>query len=176
MLDFLLRYATVRNLVFAGVIAASVPFAVASARTAYGAYMKAVYPPVRASSAGDDDIRQLLEQREAEKILSQYRRVTGLIEDAKELGYNVDALRWKANEALRNNFPGRRPAAMQTLTELEMVIPRKKVQYIPINGPAPKDTMDEDDDAPPATAATTKTKAATDSVKKRPKSKPRRHS
>ncbi|MBI3554498.1 MAG: hypothetical protein HY077_18545 [Elusimicrobia bacterium] len=175
MLEFLLRHVTVRNLVIAGILGASLPFAVGLGRSAREFYRETYYPAQRGSNKGSDDIKKTLDQRESEKVIARFERVNSRLAQAKADGRNIGGLAWKSKQAMRYNVPGRRDVALQMLDEVEMATPLKKVQYIPLYPPAPKDMM-SDDDVPPAKAAAAKGKAAgaaKKKSKKHAKKKPR---
>lgn len=150
MLDFLLRYATPRNFVIAALLAASAAPAARLARYSYWRYQKALYPPVHAAPEEGGDIKQLLEKRESEKIEGRYRRVGGLILQAKADGFDVAALEDRANEALAYNVAGRREIAVQILNEVELAVPKKKVQYLPVYARVDENNMSDDEDTPRA--------------------------
>ncbi len=173
MLDLLLRYVTVRNVIAVVIMAAAAPVAVRFGCYARWRYMQAVYPPVRGSSSGADDIGQSLDRKAGDKIAAQYRRVSFLLAQAKTDGFDVTALEYKASQAQAYNAPGSRPLAAQLLAETEMAVPRKKVQYIPVYDPAPNDMMSDDDTPKPkasaAPAAGSKSKAKAKNKKKKRK-------
>jgi hypothetical protein len=104
-------------------------------------------------------------------IEAQYRRVGMLIGQARQIGFDVAALQARADLALTYNSPGRRSEASRILSEVEMAVPRKKVQYIPLYDRASDDMM-TDDDTPPARPARIPKTEKKDSAKK--KGKPRR--
>lgn len=147
MLDLLLRYATPRNFVIAVIAAAAVSPAVRLVRYTHWRYEQAMYPPVRQAAAAGQDIKELLEKRESEKIEARYREVGARLLQAKADGFDVSTLQDRANEALAYNEPGRRQVAAQILNEVELAVPKKKVQYIPLY-PKSDDDMMTDDDTP----------------------------
>ena len=177
MLDFLLRYVTGRNLLIAVMTAVAMPFIVQLARFGHDTYMRAVYPPVRDNGGAASDIKAVLDQREREKVQLQYRRVSALVSDAKAMGYDVGALDWKLQSAMALDASGQRATALQLLSEVEMAAPRKKVQYIPLYAPAPRDTMTDEDEAPatPAAVVSPKTKKPAKKAAPKAKRKTRRH-
>ena len=172
MLDFLLRYATPRNFVIAALMAAGAAPAVRLARYSYWRYQKALYPPVRAAAEEGADIKRFLDKRESEKIEGRYRRVGALILQAKADGFDVAALEDRANEALAYNIPGRRDVAVQILNEVELGVPKKKVQYLPVYNRVDENNMSDEEDtpkarpSPPAKAATEAKKAPSKTAKK----------
>ena len=150
MLDFLLRHVTVRNFVIAGLMAAAAPFAARFGRYAHWRYMQTFYPPVRASESAGEDIKKDLEKKESDRFLARHQRVSGLLAQAKADGFNVAGLDYKAGLALSYNVSERRAEGASLLTEIEMSVPKKKVQYIPIYEPAPQTDMADEDDTPVA--------------------------
>src|SRR5581483_9338990 len=67
-----------------------------------------LYPPV--SAAPDLSISTELETRKARHIEAKYRRLCGLIEEARATGFSVDGLQAKADAAYALNKPGYRDA------------------------------------------------------------------
>ena len=174
MLDFLLRYINARNLLIAGLLAASVPWVIRLAGSAQARIDQHRYPPVRDAGTSAQDIKRLLEKREGEKIEARYRRVGMLLGQARADGFDVAGLQYRADLALSNNVPGRRPEAARVLGEIEMAVPHKKVQYIPLYAPANNDMMTDDDTPTARPMPTGKSPAAKPPLKAKKKGKTRR--
>ena len=80
-----------------------------------------------------EEILGSLEQRESLRVEKLYKRVAALIQKSKEEGFQVENFEARALRALRLNNPKQRDQAVKILLALKMDIPRKKVQYIPMN-------------------------------------------
>lgn len=89
------------------------------------------YPAVKAEP--DQAIAAELERKQSKRVEVRYRKISALLEESRAAGYNVDGLSAKAQAALALNRPGYRDVALSTLGELELQIPRKRTQYIPMN-------------------------------------------
>jgi hypothetical protein len=97
--------------------------------------MRRLYPPLAGSNADGADIARETETREAGRVEARYRRLLAQLDQAQADGFKVDALRQRAETALKLNAPSYRRHAVQLLTEVEMAVPRKRKRYIPLNVP-----------------------------------------
>ena len=83
--------------------------------------------------AWEKQILDAAEERERQRVAAMHERILGLLAKSREEGFDVTRLEPAAAHALRLNVKQRRPEAIRILNQLEMDIPRKKVQYIPMN-------------------------------------------
>jgi hypothetical protein len=131
-MEFLLKVFTLRNLLLA---LAAIGLVLAAdnlqqyPRRWYHAWR---YPPQRDSGSGGRDILEGKERREAAGLRRRYERVMAQLDEARRQGFQVGVLERKAEVALRLNDARDRPHAVKILVEVEMNVPRKKVQYIPL--------------------------------------------
>lgn len=95
--------------------------------------MRRLYPPLAGTNADGADIIRDSEAREAGRVEARYRRLRAQLDQAQAEGFDVDALQHRAETALKLNTANYRRHAVQLLTEVEMVVPRKRQRYIPLN-------------------------------------------
>lgn len=128
---WVLRAITPRNIVLGLLLLGTVYAGIHYQHIPRRAYRQWRYPPSKA--APDPAIASVLDKRESNRVIARYRKVSALIEESRANGFAVDGLAAKARAALALNRPGYRDDALRVLGELEMHIPRKRVQYIPMN-------------------------------------------
>jgi hypothetical protein len=90
------------------------------------------YPPQGNASAEGDEIMLLKEKRDSAEVVRRHDRVLALLARAEAAGFDVSALRRKADAALQFNSARYRRKAVLMLTEVELDVPHKKTQYIPL--------------------------------------------
>jgi hypothetical protein len=105
------------------------------------------YPPQGGPSAAGQDIMADAERREAGRIEARYRRILAQLEQARAQGFDTRALESKARAALELNTKAYRHSAARMLAEVEMSVPRPRVNYIPM-GPTQAPGEDIEPDAP----------------------------
>ncbi|HAM35879.1 MAG TPA: hypothetical protein DEB40_08430 [Elusimicrobia bacterium] len=142
-MEFLLRVCTRRNLVIAAATVAAVLAAERLQQYPRQWVQRWLYPPQKSASAGGDEIMALKERRESAQLRRRYLKLMDLLRQAQAQGFSVEILRRKADVALTLNDARNRAAAVKILVEVEMKIPRPKVQYIPLY------PDDEEEEIPP---------------------------
>jgi hypothetical protein len=78
---------------------------------------------------------RFIEQRESAELGRRYERVMGLLAKAEADGFDVSILRRKAAVAMKLDDSRHRRQAVLMLAEVELHIPYKKEQYIPMYPP-----------------------------------------
>lgn len=128
---WLLERITVRNAVLAG--AGVLAFLAAVNLQGYPrqAYMRWRYPSVKA--APDPAITAALDRRESLELRGRYRKIQALLEEARAAGFNVDGHERKAQAIMKLERARMFNEAKREFIALEMRIPRKRVQYIPMD-------------------------------------------
>lgn len=109
------------------------------------------YPPQGGPTAAGQDIMADAERREAGRIEARYRRILAQLEQSRAEGFDTAALESKARAALELNNKAYRRSAVRMLAEVEMAVPRKRVNYIPM-GPTQAPGEDIEPDVPGRTA------------------------
>lgn len=142
-MDWLLRLVTPRNFILVALVLGGIQAWIYFGTVPRRMYRQWRYPPEK--QAADPDISELLKRREELKVEAFYRKVSALIEEARGEGFSVDGLQAKANAALDLERAGFRDAAMRTLAAVELEIPRKEVQYIPMEPQAPDTGLESPD-------------------------------
>lgn len=139
-MELLQRIATRRNLVLL-----LLGLGVGRAWMRYGHIPKSAYrewrEPPRQAPAADPAGKELLdavEARERKRLIGRHRRISAKLEEARGNGFEVAGLQAKADAALKLNSKDLRRQAARTLSEVELAIPRKRVQYIPMYDPIPE--------------------------------------
>lgn len=133
-MDFLLKTLTPLNVVLALFLCLGAAFAMRHADYPAALYRQWRYPPQNFQSAQGREILAKAEEREMRRVENKFQRIASLLKQSQAEGFEIDVLEVRAQEALKRNVPGLREEAIQRLNELEMDIPRKKVQYIPMSG------------------------------------------
>lgn len=133
-MDFLLKTLTPLNVIAAFFLCILTALAIKHASYPLGLYQQWRYPPQNSRSFQEGEIMVKAEQREKRRVENHYERIEALLKRSEAEGFEIEILRSRAREALALNAPGRREEATRRLHELEMDIPRKKVQYIPMGG------------------------------------------
>ncbi len=146
-LDWLLRWAKPGYILAALLAAAAVNVGTHHSDVWRRWYRERFFPPQRL--AVDPELAAQSKRAEQLKVQGFYRKVSALLEEARGNGFSVDGLQAKANAALDLERAGFRDAAMTTLAEVEMQVPRKPVQYIPMD-PAQPDEQYESPDLLPS--------------------------
>jgi len=132
-MEFLLKVCTRRNLIIAAALLGLIFAADHLQRYPRQWYRAWRYPPQKGASPGGDEIMALKDKTDSARLVRRYDRVMSLLAQAQAENFAVDALERKAAAALQLNNARYRPHAVRILVEVEMDIPRKKVQYIPLH-------------------------------------------
>jgi hypothetical protein len=90
-----------------------------------------LYPPQQGLSPEGMEILAEIEKHKSLKVVTAYRHIWGLLDEAARGGSDVKGLRAKAKAALALNEPAYRREALKALAEVEMAIPQRKTKYIP---------------------------------------------
>ena len=90
------------------------------------------YPPQQGASPGGAEIMSLMDKRAAADVVRRYELVLAHLSQARAEGFEVSVLERKAAVALQLNGPRYRRQALEMLAEVELRVPHKKVQYIPL--------------------------------------------
>jgi hypothetical protein len=90
------------------------------------------YPPQGSASPAGDEIMMLKEKRESAELGRRRQKVLEILAQAESEGFDVSALRRKADMALQLDSARYRRKAVLLLAEVELAAPHKKVQYIPL--------------------------------------------
>lgn len=141
-MELLLRIFTRRNVALAAALACLVVAADRYQEHPRRWYRQWRYPPQRSAQPADAEISRLNDVRQSRQLRRRYARVVSLLDEAESQGFDVSALRRKAAVALRFDAPDQRRHAATILSETELLVPRRKTQYIPVYS-------DEEDDIPP---------------------------
>ncbi len=132
-MELLLKICTWRNLVLAVLAAGAFSLAVrfqSYPRRWISAWR---YPPQGGAPAAGAEIMKLKEQREAAGLERRYQRIQELLAQAESEGFDVSAMRRKAEAARQGEGEPARRRAVSSLAEVELAIPHKKVQYLPVS-------------------------------------------
>lgn len=134
-MERLLRWVTPRNLLLAlaaGLLIRFFPELSAPLRLRYNAWR---YPPQAQEKGADAGILGDLERRDALRYAARHRRLKAKLAAARAQGFDTRAVEAKADALLVLNTAEHRRVGLKKLAELEMFVPREKVQYIPMSGP-----------------------------------------
>lgn len=89
-------------------------------------------PSAEIGAAQEPEIMKAKEERESKGVQKRYVRLAVMLEQARSDGFDVSGLQAKAGAALALNRPGYRRFAVEKLAEVELAMPRKRSQYIPM--------------------------------------------
>jgi hypothetical protein len=142
--ELLLKICTWRNLTLAAVAVAAIYSAGRLQEYPRRWYRDWRYPPQGNASAAGDEIMLLKEKRETADLMRRHEQVMALLSKAEADGFDVSALRRKADMALQLNSARYRRKAVLMLAEVELDVPRKKVQYIPVYPAGEEDDVPAD--------------------------------
>jgi hypothetical protein len=131
-LELLLKLLTRRNLTLAAATAAAIYCAGRLQAYPRRWYHDWRYPPQGSAGAEGADIMLLKEQRDSAQLVRRHDQVLAFLAQAEAEGVDVSALRSKADVALQLNSERYRRKAILMLAEVELDMPHKKVQYIPL--------------------------------------------
>jgi len=143
-MELLLKVCTWRNLALA---AATVAFLYGAGRVQKYPrrwYRGWRYPPQGHAAPAGDEIMMLKEKRESAELGRRHQRVLALLARAEAEGFDVSALRRKADMALPLDSARSRRKAVLLLAEVELDVPHKKVQYIPLYPPDDEEEIPAD--------------------------------
>ena len=135
-------------------------------------YRQKMYPPVGGPEAAGQEILAANEKREAVVVEARFRRVLAQLEQARAEGNDVSGLEAKARAALTLNVDAYRRKAVKMLTEVEMAVPRRRVDYIPM-GPTQAPGEEIEPDVSPSVVSDSQEKAK-QPVKPAPKKRKRK--
>ncbi|MBI5239831.1 MAG: hypothetical protein HY926_05115 [Elusimicrobia bacterium] len=141
-MELLFKVCTWRNLVLAVLAAGAVSLAARFQEHPRRWVREWRYPPQGRAPASGDEIMRLQEQRGSADLARRYRRVQELLSRAEAEGFDVSALRRKAESALQLDEPRSRRKGVALLAEVALAIPHKKVQYMAVS------TADDEEDIP----------------------------
>jgi hypothetical protein len=130
--ELLLRLCTWRNLGLTAAVAAVICSAVRMQEYPRRWVSSWRYPPQGSAGAEGAEIMRFKEKRDSDGLARRHERVLALLSKAETDGFDVSALRSKADVALQLNSARYRRQAILMLAEIELDVPRKKVQYIPL--------------------------------------------
>jgi len=130
--ELLLKLCTWRNLALAAAAVAVIYSAGRMQEYPRRWYRDWRYPPQGHVGAEGDEIMRLKEKRESDELGRRHERVLTLLTQAETEGFDVSALRRKADAALQLNSARYRRKAVLMLSEVELYVPHKKVQYLPL--------------------------------------------
>jgi hypothetical protein len=142
--ELLLKTCTWRNLVLAAVAVAAIYSAGRLQEYPRRWYRDWRYPPQGSAGAEGSEIMQLKEKRESVDLVRRHDQVLALLAQAEADGFNVAALRRKADAALQLDSALSRRKAVLMLAEVELDVPHKKVQYIPVYPAGEEDDLPAD--------------------------------
>lgn|GEM_PF-3008708 len=131
-MELLLKLCTWRNLALAAAAVAVIYSAGRMQEYPRRWYRDWRYPPQGHVGAEGDEIMRLKEKRESDELGRRHERVLTLLTQAETEGFDVSALRRKADAALQLNSARYRRKAVLMLSEVELYVPHKKVQYLPL--------------------------------------------
>jgi hypothetical protein len=140
VVDFLLRWAT-RGKAAAALVLLMGGSLVWNLRDYPISWYRAKYYPA-AAVAPDSRGASILaekERRESDAVSKRYVALMMKLEEARRQGFQVAPLEEAARAVLALNRPGSREAARRKLNEIELAVPRKKSQYIPMAAANPED-------------------------------------
>lgn len=130
--ELLLRWLTPRTLVLGILLAGSV-WTVRRFHDQPRLWLGTIKSPSAAVGVSTEpEIMQAKELRESKNVQKRYVRLAVLLEQARIDGFDVSGLQAKASAALSLNRSGYRRFALTALSEVELAIPRKRTQYIPM--------------------------------------------
>ena len=131
-MELLLKVCTWRNLALA---AAAGAFLYAAGRVQEYPrrwYRGWRYPPQGNAAPAGDEIMMLKEKRESAELSLRHQKVLATLAQAEAEGFDVSALRRKADMALQLDSARYRRKAVLLLAEVELEAPRKKAKYRPL--------------------------------------------
>ena len=131
-MELLLKLCTWRNLALAAAAVAVIYSAGRMQEYPRRWYRDWRYPPQGHVGAEGDEIMRLKEKRESDELGRRHERVLTLLTQAETEGFDVSALRRKADAALQLNSARYRRKAVLLLAEVELEAPRKKAKYRPL--------------------------------------------
>jgi hypothetical protein len=130
-MDLLLRFLNLRSFLIAGGIIAFVVLADRFQEYPRGWYENRLNARERGTSPLGGAIAQDLEARESARLKALHRTVSEEIAAAQAKGFAVGRLQAVADKALALDTPRFRPAAMERLNQLRLVIPQAKEPFQP---------------------------------------------
>jgi hypothetical protein len=140
--ELLLKLCTWRNLVLAAMTFAAILSASRLQQYPRRWVQNWRYPPQGSAGAAGDEIMGLKEKREAAAVVRRGEKVQSMLAQAEAEGFNVAALRLKADAALRFNDDRSRRKAVLMLAEVEFAVPHKRIKY------SHASPVSDDDDVP----------------------------
>lgn len=145
--DILLRWLTPRTLMSGALLAGAV-WTGQRFQDDLSAWLQALRrPSAGVGAVSEPEIMKAKDERESKDVQKRYVRLAILLEQARSEGFDVSGLQAKASAALTLNRPGYRRFAVETLAEVELAVPRKRTQYIPMTA-APSEILIPPDVSP----------------------------
>lgn len=132
-MDLLFRVVTPRNLLILALLLGLARVWPKIEKYPRRMYLEWRYPPQGGETAAGQEVLDRVERREAKRVEARFRRVMGKLAKARTHGFQVGGLEAKARAALKLNARAYRRQAIKVLIDVEMAIPREKVQYIPMH-------------------------------------------
>ncbi|MCX5794728.1 MAG: hypothetical protein NTY77_04450 [Elusimicrobia bacterium] len=131
-MELLLKLCTWRNLALAAAAVAVIYSAGRLQGYPRRWYRDWRYPPQGQAGAGGEEIMRLKDERDSSELVRRHDRVLALLAQAEAEGFDVSALRRKADATLSLNSARTRRKAVLLLAEVELAVPHKKVKYAPL--------------------------------------------
>ncbi|MFI5346521.1 MAG: hypothetical protein ACHQ51_09130 [Elusimicrobiota bacterium] len=130
-MELILRFLNLRTFLIAGGIVAAIVLADRFQEYPRGWYERKMNARERGLSPLGASISQDLEARESARLKALHRTVSDEIAAAQAKSFNVSRLQAIADKALALDTPRFRPAAIERLNHLRMVIPQASEQFRP---------------------------------------------
>ena len=144
-MNLLVKFVTGRNLILLLLLGLAIRGALQFGHLGTPHYMRWRYPPQGGASPQGLEILAENEKREAHRVEARYRRLLAQLGAARAEGFEITALENKAKAALTLNIAAYRRQAVTILNEIEMALPRKPSQYIPMgHSEAPGEDIEPD--------------------------------
>lgn len=162
-----MRWVTPRNLSLLLAVTAVVHFWPELSTPVRTRFLQWRYPPQALAPGENADILQDLERRGSLELRGRHRRLKAKLAAARTQGFDTGPLDRAADAVLKLDNKDMRRLAHRKLEELEMLVPREKVQYIPMSEPLPEEI------APDARGAATRSRPSIRTLEKKKKKKTR---
>ncbi len=134
-MDWLVKYVTPRHLMLLILLCMAAAFAFQFRGYPLQRYHQWRYPPQKGRTAQGEEILDSIEKQQSNRLRRKYERILTILSLSRAEGFEISDLEISAREALKLNVPGQRAKAEEMLYRIELDIPRKKSQYIPVEAP-----------------------------------------
>lgn len=134
-MEWIVRKATGRNLMILIILLLCAVFASRFKEYPLRRYHEWRYPPQKGLDALGVEILSSLDKQDSLRLRRHYHRVRELLSLSRSEGFEISDLEAAARKVLELDIKGKRARAVELLYRIELDIPRRKKQYIPVNAP-----------------------------------------